>query len=42
MEGRIERLVIPIHGNQAHPRQAGTFKAILKQAGISEEEFREL
>ena len=33
-------VVVPVHGNQTLP--AGTFRAILRQAGLSGEEFRRL
>jgi predicted RNA binding protein YcfA (HicA-like mRNA interferase family) len=37
MEGRRERMVVPIHGN--HPLKIGLLKSLMKIADIKEEEL---
>ena len=37
MEGRRERLVIPIHGNQ--PLKMGLLRSLMKVAGLSEKDL---
>lgn len=37
MQGRAERLSIPVHGNQ--PLKIGLLKALLKPAGINENDL---
>lgn len=38
--GRSSLVVVPVHGNRTLP--IGTLRSIIRQSGLSEDEFREL